>query len=306
MASSKWSLRAVCNRSLLPRKWISKTALLRSALDSGFRRNDGPPSEEPWLSLHVPIKWQLLLCGSVLLIMLAACSVVVPPEASTSTESVESETDLLATATAVAPAASQLRARLAQECEWYGECDGPSRWDAIVLALEQRPLRLPVLAPSDACPETPDRWVEGFRYELVGDGPVYGLALHMEVVRADESYFPAHDGWYWSKVVWARDLQYPGPFVIRGQQLNGPEIIRFEQLVPGGPSGPTPEHVFSSLHYPPYTTRDHRGIQDSPGWEDIGSYVVVRTPGCYGVQIDGVGFSTVIVFAVPALETNSQ
>ena len=238
MASSKWSLRAVFNRSLLPRKWISKTALLRSALDSGFRRNDGPPSEEPWLSLHVPIKWQLLLCGSVLLIMLAACSVVVPPEASTSTESVESETDLLATATAVAPAASQLRARLAQECEWYGECDGPSRWDAIVLALEQRPLRLPVLAPSDACPETPDRWVEGFRYELVGDGPVYGLALHMEVVRADESYFPAHDGWYWSKVVWARDLQYPGPFVIRGQQLNGPEIIRFEQLVPGGPLRP--------------------------------------------------------------------
>ena len=28
------------------------------------------------------------------------------------------------------------------------------------------------------------------------------------------------------------------------------------------------------------------------------TYVVVRAPGCYGVQIDGVGFSTVIVFEV--------
>ena len=305
MASSKWSLRAVFNRSLLPRKWISKTPLLRRALDSGLRRNDGLALKKPWLSFRVSLKWPLL-CGSMLLIMLTACSVPVHPDTPTATPPVETEAHLVATATAVAPDNARLRERLAQECDWYGECDGASRWEAIVLALEQRPLRLPVLAPSDACPETPDRWVEGFRYELVGDGPVYGLALYMDIVRADESYFPAHDGWYWSKVVWARDLQYPGPFVIRGRQLNGPEIIRFEQLVPGGPSGPTPEHVFSSLHYPPYTTRDHRGIQDSPGWEDIGSFVVVRTPGCYGVQIDGVGFSTVIVFAVPAPETNSQ
>ena len=305
MALPNWTLLNVCKRSLFPGKRESKTQLLRRALDSGIRRIDGSTSEKPWRSRHVRIVRPLVIAG-VYLLLLAACSVTVHPDTLTATPPVETEAHLVATATAVAPDNARLRERLAQECEWYGECDGPSRWDAIVLALEQRPLRLPVLAPSDACPETPDRWVEGFRYELVGDGPVYGLALHMEVVRADESYFPAHDGWYWSKVVWARDLQYPGPFVIRGRQLNGPEIIRFEQFVPGGPSGPTPEHVFSSLHYPPYTTRDHRGIQDSPGWEDIGSYVVVRTPGCYGVQIDGIGFSTVIVFAVPVPETNSQ
>ena len=169
MAFSKWSLRAVCNRSLLPRKQISKTALLRSALDSGFRRNDGSTTEKRWLRLGPRMVRPLVIAG-VYLLLFAACSVTVHP----------------GYANGYAPR----RDRSPPGCHCYRRSSGqrtcanasrrmrlvrrvrrPNRWDAIVLALEQRPLRLPVLAPSDACPETPDRWVEGFRYELVAMGP---------------------------------------------------------------------------------------------------------------------------------------
>ena len=47
--------------------------------------------------------------------------------------------------------------------------------------------------------------------------------------------------------------------------------------------------------YPAYTGGNR---DDAPAWEDIRTWVVVRAPGCYGVQIDGVGFSTTIVFEV--------
>jgi hypothetical protein len=36
----------------------------------------------------------------------------------------------------------------------------------------------------------------------------------------------------------------------------------------------------------------------APGSRGRPSYVRVRAPGCYGVQIDGTSFSTVVVFLV--------
>ena len=303
MAFSKWSLRAVCNRSLLPRKQISKKALLRSALDSGpvssmgqaFRGNDGSTSKESWRSRHARIVWPLV-CGSALL-LLAACSVTVRPGAPSAAPPVESQAPLLATATAVAPTAPDMLERLARECRRYGNCEEPTNWDAIVLALEQRPLQLPALKPDAACPEPFIRSVEGYDFEVIGEGPVYSL-FYLLLIRADGMYNAyEQDGWYWNKVVWARDPQYTGPVVIRGRQLDGPATLRFQWIREGDPS---PELARSSLHVPPYSPESSRLTGGSGWWEEIMTYVVVRAPGCYGVQIDGVGFSTTIVFAVPA------
>ena len=108
----------------------------------------------------------------------------------------------------------------------------------------------------------------------------------------------AHEGWHWNKVVWTRDPQYTGPIVIRGRQLNGPEILRFPAKGEGRwPKAPELTH--SSLHVPAVHHRQTDPTLGGTGWwEEIFTWVVVRTPGCYGVQIDGVGFSTTIVFEV--------
>ena len=294
MAFSKCSLRAVFNRSLLQRKRISKMALLRHALDSGFRRNDGSTTEKRWLRLSPRMVRPLVIAGVYLL--LAACSVTVRPGTPSATPPVETEAHLVATATAVAPTAPDMLERIARECRRYGNCDEPTNWDAIVLALEYRPLQLPVLVPGDACPETPIRSVKGYLYEVMGEGPVYSLP-YLTSMSINWSALYAHDGWYWNKVVWTRDPQYTGPIVIRGRQLNGPESLRFQRM---GDGRPAPELAHSSLHFPAYTTGNRLDTQGSGWWEEIMTYVVVRAPGCYGVQIDGVDFSTTIVFAVPA------
>ena len=294
MAFPKWSLRAVFNRSLLPRKQISKMALLRRALDSGFRRNDGSTTEKRWLRLGPRMVRPLVIAG-VYLLLFAACSVTVHPGAPTAAPTVESKAQLLATATAVAPTAPDMLERLARECRRYGNCDEPTHWDAIVLALEQRPLQLPLLVPGDSCTEPLIRSVEGYLYEVIGEGPVYAL-FYLLIVSANGNVNYAHDGWHWNKVVWTRAPQYTGPIVIRGRQLNGPETLRF-QIIGAGPS---PELAHSSLHVPAYTTGNRLDTRGSGWWEEIMTYVVVRVPGCYGVQIDGVDFSTTIVFAVPA------
>ena len=116
-----------------------------------------------------------LVIAGVYLLLLAACSVTVRPGTPSATPPAVSEAQLLATATAVAPTAPDMLERLARECRRYGNCDEPTNWDAIVLALEQRPLQLPVLSPGDSCPEPPIRSVEGYLYEVIGEGPVYSL-----------------------------------------------------------------------------------------------------------------------------------
>ena len=297
MAFSKWSLRAVCNRSLHPRKRTSETLLPGRALDSGFRRNDGSTTEKRWLCLGPRMARPLAIAG-VYLLLFAACSVTVRPRAPTAAPPVESQAQLLATATAVAPTAPDMLERLSRECRRYGNCDEPTNWDAIVLALEQRPLQLPALKPDAACPEPFIRSVEGYDFEVIGEGPVYSL-FYLLLIRADGMYNAyEQDGWYWNKVVWARDPQYTGPVVIRGRQLDGPATLRFQWIREGNPS---PELARSSLHVPPYSPESSRLTDGSGWWEEIMTYVVVRAPGCYGVQIDGVDFSTTIVFAVPAL-----
>jgi hypothetical protein len=77
---------------------------------------------------------------------------------------------------------------------------------------------------------------------------------------------------------------YPGRVLIRGRRLNGPQRLGFN-----GEALPERE------------LRIERGMTVSwqgqpPGSRGVPSAVRVRAAGCYGVQIDGVGFSRVVVF----------
>ena len=152
-----------------------------------------------------------------------------------------------------------------------------------------RPLHVPRVATGAPCPVSPttsvDLGVEGVR-RLRGRGPAYptltGSEQTLEFVYppSAQSQF-AGSSWSGNKVLWWVSGRYHGPVLIRGRQLDGPNLLRFDDG-----------------RVPPAETRIRPGPGYGPsnGARDHPSYTRVRAPGCYGYQIDGIGFSRVIVF----------
>ena len=153
-----------------------------------------------------------------------------------------------------------------------------------------RPLHLAQLAPSAPCPVSAVHRVdlgpgEGQR-AIPGPGPAYPAGLAPDV--ALEFVYPPDQrqvdfygtGWGGNKVVWFVKLAYKGPVLIRGRQLDGPHRIRFER-------GSPPQAELRILPAIGYYRTHARGRA---------SYTRLEAAGCYAYQIDGLGFSGVIVF----------
>jgi hypothetical protein len=156
-----------------------------------------------------------------------------------------------------------------------------------------RPLHVPRLAPGAACPVSPvDRRVAWRRTKIfggsgIGRGPVYpGLGGSEGVLKATPD---THYGGPWAggKVFWYVTRSYRGRVLIRGRRLDGPQSLGFngDKLPAAG-----------ELRIESWDTVSWKG--QIPGSRGIASTVRVRTPGCYGVQVDGTTFSLVVVFAV--------
>ena len=89
--------------------------------------------------------------------------------------------------------------------------------------------------------------------------------------------------WNGGRVTWVADPSYEGPVLIRGRQLGGSGAVGFGeghipydelQLNAPGSGAATPRG--SGREWPTFTR--------------------VMAPGCYAYQVDGTGFSEVIVF----------
>ncbi|MEA2369608.1 MAG: hypothetical protein QOH12_2 [Solirubrobacteraceae bacterium] len=89
--------------------------------------------------------------------------------------------------------------------------------------------------------------------------------------------------WGGQKVLWVAAPGYRGPVLIRGRQLNGPHAVGF-----GGDRIPSAEMQLLA------TGAVSPG--EPNGWREWPSYTRLRAGGCYGYQVDGASFSTVIVF----------
>jgi hypothetical protein len=87
------------------------------------------------------------------------------------------------------------------------------------------------------------------------------------------------------KAMWAIDPRYVGPVLVRGRQLDGADILKFEKGEPGF-SDYTRTHPTTELH-------------ESGGYVHP-SVTRVQTLGCYAYQVDGIGFSYSIVFRAVA------
>lgn len=163
----------------------------------------------------------------------------------------------------------------------------------------RRPLHVPRVAPGGKCPVSTARTLTGFVGPLAGSGPVYPVLVPDHVSPFKFVYPPPHGGqanfagsqWGGDKVLWVAAASYRGPVLIRGRQLDGSHAVGFggdvvpnaelQLLAPGGSSSGEPE-----------------------GWREWPSYTRLRAGGCYGYQVDGATFSSVIVFhAVPVPPT---
>ncbi|HEU4784207.1 MAG TPA: hypothetical protein VFS83_12775, partial [Ktedonobacterales bacterium] len=114
----------------------------------------------------------------------------------------------------------------------------------------------------------------------LGNGPVYPVGLGAEGVLeyAPPQNFESGD-WGGQKVLWVVSPAYHGLVLIRGGRLDGAGEVRFER-------GADPPAVLEF---------DALGL-DPDGWSGNPSYTRIRAPGCYAYQVDGDGFSEVIVF----------
>ena len=132
------------------------------------------------------------------------------------------------------------------------------------------------MAPGSECPITPTRQVASGTGALAGSGPVYSVGNVIAYgARQTDGIFP-------SKVLWVAAPDYPGPALIHGRQLDGPGGIFFSN-----------SRKVTELRFE-IDTRVRAGASDH-GWRYLPSTVNVEGPGCYGLQIDGPGWSTTIV-----------
>jgi hypothetical protein len=147
-----------------------------------------------------------------------------------------------------------------------------------------RPLQLNALPAGATCPVSPRHSLDRGHLSGVGSGPIYPLP----------SPFSAYDrrpGWLGSKTIWAwpTKLRTHAVYVlVRGIRLDQPGRMRFE-LGPQWGSAP----LTTELHI---NTSRTVGSYSQSRWGTTVTMLLVRAPGCYGLQLDSArGTSTIVV-----------
>jgi hypothetical protein len=146
--------------------------------------------------------------------------------------------------------------------------------------LLRRPVHIPSIAAGTPCPASEARGSLGmYGATAFGPGPAYPT-LSNDGGRAVLHYtaWGGFEGWSGSKVLWTVP-SYRGPYTVRGRQLDGRGVLRFDQ----GPN---------------WTNRLHGELRLVGPYADLNpAATFLRGPGCYAYQVDGRGFTYLIVFA---------
>jgi len=164
-----------------------------------------------------------------------------------------------------------------------------SSTDAVRWSVLRRPLHLPVVAVGSRCPVSRvDRRVsEQIRIAgAVGPGPVYPVFGTRSALLNTTKDMQFGSRWQGQKVFWYVAPSYRDRVLIRGGRLDGSGRLGFNGTrVPRDELRIEPSDTVSWSGQP----RHSRGIP---------SAVRALSSGCYGVQVDGRTFSTVLVFQV--------
>lgn len=180
--------------------------------------------------------------------------------------------------------------------------------------LQQRPMQLPKLQ-AGSCPVTPhvpDKDLDAAFHGLHGQGPVYAGGEGLGDGRIPAAQLV--------EIVWTASADYSGPILIRGRELDGSGHLymsarnwwRGPQLkdveVNSGKEGAGPI-VLTVAGMPLYTELELPAAGSLQPFEPAGASpptdghvrdwfarVFVSYHGCYGWQVDGLGFSEEIIF----------
>jgi hypothetical protein len=169
---------------------------------------------------------------------------------------------------------------------YYFHCTGGYLvywWSGLV----RRPLHLPTLTAGSACPAAGQNGTLRDHGGLdlptapaFGPGPAYPT-LGSDSGKALLTYgggFSSYEGWEGSKVLWTVP-HYNGPYIVRGRHLEGDQNeLKFDQ----GPNWSNRLHA------------ELRFVGPYPRLNPAATYL--RAPGCYAYQVEGRGFSYLIVF----------
>lgn len=164
-------------------------------------------------------------------------------------------------------------------------------------SLLSRPLHLPALVFGGRCPVLSGYTVDNpyFVGDALGKGPVRVLIAQTGDVRHGRPTLGigGPSPWHALQTLWFAIPGDDGPFVVRAARLGKPGPVAVQAdgigLAPGlgpltVPAGPTPNS------FPTPT-----GSSSWAGYRTVPGSTWVKSPGCYAWQVDGRGFSEVIV-----------
>jgi hypothetical protein len=162
--------------------------------------------------------------------------------------------------------------------------------DAIWDALRWRPLHELGIDPTPPCLRMPARQVIDDFGPLVGDMQANGGPVYLNGPGEDGAIQllggVSDDGGYYTRVMFVTDDRYDGPMLVRVAPGSGP--VGFTLAAPD-PS-PASEWHLDGLG----------GTSPTPGVRHWIVYLRFDGPGCHALQIDGLDFSSIIVFEVLA------
>lgn len=165
----------------------------------------------------------------------------------------------------------------------------PGTPPVLSMPLLSRPLHLPPLGANGSCPTSRDRSSSNPLTGLgpyLGDGPVRLEIFNRQKLARSQVILGLPSGsshWYGIDVIWLSLPSYRGAFVVRGASIGRPGRIDLR----------TANRPISGPLVVPAGNAGYGNQGD--GYRALPSSVLVGTPGCYGLQVDGRGFSEVIV-----------
>ncbi len=166
-------------------------------------------------------------------------------------------------------------------------------------SLLARPLHLPALGPGGHCPASSGYRVNNayFGGDALGKGPVrvlianWGDVLHGRPMLGRGGPGP----WHALQTLWFSMPGYNGPFVVRGRRLGKPGPIAVQPSGTGLTPGSGPLVVAAGPTINSYGSYRGPSFKTFVGYRSVPGSTWVKSPGCYAWQVDGRGFSEVIV-----------
>jgi hypothetical protein len=173
--------------------------------------------------------------------------------------------------------------------------------------LRNRPLNQPALAADGSCPSDASHDVHAVVTSGKG-GPNFGFGPGPAYLSGIVQIYPGA----FDNEIWMIDATYRGPVLIRGHQVNGTGVVSFQPPTtfagmnfsgagapPPGPSVATVTVAGEVMTF--YAELDIPAAEAGfppTSWRLFFARTHIDAPGCYAFQLDGLTFSTVIVFHV--------